>query len=101
MNSIDNILAGLLTGHNETDDRLRKAYELGLCRGRDLDRESSKRNAQIQTTRLLLNALMATQNIELQAAMNVLRIPKAERKTYVKLRAEKQNHKQAPRKRDT
>lgn len=93
MNSIDKTLAGLLTGNVETDDRLRKAFALGLRRGRFLDRESVKRNAQIQTTRQLLNALMATQNIDLQTAMNALRIPRADRKIFVKLWEEKTKRK--------
>lgn len=89
MNTTNNQLAELLTGSEETDNQIRRAFELGLRRGRILDRESVKRNAQIQTTRQLLNSLMATQNIDLQTAMKVLRIPNAERKTFVKLFGEK------------
>lgn len=89
MNSTDTILSDLLTGHEETDNRLRRAFELGLRRGSFLDRESVKRNSQIQTTRQLLNSLMISQGIDLQTAMVTLRIPKNERKTYVKVFAEK------------
>lgn len=90
MNTTNNQLSELLTGSEETDNQIRRAFELGLRRGRILDRDSVKRNAQIQTTRQLLNSLMATQNIDLQTAMKVLRIPNAERKTFVKLFGEKQ-----------
>ena len=85
----ENQMAELLTGSQDTDDLLRAAYDLGLRRGKELDRESLRLNVKIDTTRRLLIALMATQNIDLQAAMNALRIPRTERKTFVKLWAEK------------
>lgn len=91
MNSNDNRLSELLTGHEETDSRLQKAFELGLRQGKELDRESFRRNVQIDTTRRLLVALMATQHIDLQSAMKALRIPNADRRTFVKLFAAKQN----------
>lgn len=90
MKTIDNRLPELLTGREETDVLLRTAYDLGVRHGRELDRESLRRNVQIDTARRLLVALMATQHIDLQAAMKALRIPRADRKTFAKLLAEKQ-----------
>ena len=95
MNTTENCLAELLTGCDDTDVRIRAAFDMGLRRGKEQDREGLKLNAQIQTTKKLLNSLMATQHIDLQAAMNALRIPRVERKTYVKLWTEAQKNKQA------
>lgn len=89
MNHTDNLLAGLYTGCEDTDSLLRAAFDLGMRRGKVLDRESIQRNAQIQATRKLLNALMSTQGIDLQTAMISLQIPRSERKTYEKIFAAK------------
>lgn len=83
-------LEELLSGCQETDLLIRDAYELALRRGGELDRESLQRNVKIDTTRRLLVSLMATQNIDLQAAMKALRIPHADRKAFAKLLSEKQ-----------
>lgn len=88
MNETDK-LTRLLTGYPDSDARIRAAYELGLSKGKASDRENVRANAKIQTTKQLLNSLMATQGIDLQAAMIALRIPRAERKTYVKIFSQK------------
>ena len=85
MNTTDNLLAELLTGFEDADSRIRAAFDLGLRRGKALDREGIQRNAHIQATRKLLNSLMNTQGMDLQKAMIALQIPKAERKTYEKI----------------
>lgn len=85
MHTTDNRLSELLTGCEETDARLRASYDLGLRQGKELDRESFRRNVKLDTTRRLLIALMATQDIDLQSAMKALRIPRTDRDTYVKL----------------
>lgn len=95
MNSTDTQLSALLTGNEELDAQLRAAYELGLKQGRAVDRENLKRAAQIETTRHLLAALMRAQRLDLQTAMVTLAIPKKDRKTYVKIFAEKERQKQA------
>lgn len=95
MNSTDTQLSALLTGNDELDAQLRAAYELGLKQGRAVDRENLKRAAQIEATRHLLATLMQAQRIDLQAAMVTLAIPKKDRKTYVKIFAEKERQKQA------
>ena len=81
----DTLLGELLSGCEETDLLIRAAYELGLRRGKELDRKNIQRNSQIQTTRKLLNSLMCAQGIDLQTALIMLQIPRAERKTYEKL----------------
>lgn len=89
MNTTDTQLTALFTGIDEHDAQLRAAYELGLRQGRALDRDNLKRTAQIEVTKHLLAALMRAQQINLQTAMVTLEIPKKERKTYVKIFAEK------------
>lgn len=95
MNATDTQLTGLLTGNEELDAQLRKAFELGLRQGRVVDRDNLKRAAQIEATRHLLAALMRAQKIDLQTAMVTLSIPKKDRKTYTKIFAEKARQKQA------
>lgn len=51
--------------------------------------------AQIEATRHLLAALMRAQRLDLQAAMVTLSIPRTDRKTYVKIFAEKERQKRA------
>lgn len=80
----------LLTGSEETDSRIRDAYELGLQLGRAVDRDNLQRCAKIDTTRKLLATLMRSQSIDLQKAMVTLQIPKAERKTYARIFTGKQ-----------
>lgn len=92
MNTTDNRLSELLTGSEETDNQIRRSFELGLRQGKALDRESLRRNVKIDTTRRLLIALMATQGFDLQTAMKALRIPKSERKTFVKLFERNKKH---------
>ncbi len=89
MNNTENLLAGLFTGCEDTDSLLQEAFDLGLRHGKALDRESIQRNAHIQSTKKLLNALMSTQGIDLQTAMINLQIPRSERKTYEKIFAAK------------
>ena len=95
MNATDTQLTELLTGNEEHDTRLRVAFDLGLRQGRAVDRANLQRAAQIEATRHLLAALMRAQKIDLQTAMITLSIPKKERKTYVKIFAEKARQKQA------
>lgn len=95
MNMTDTQLTALLTGNEELDAQLRAAYELGLKQGRAVDRDNLKRAGQIEATRHLLAALMCAQKIDLPTAMVTLAIPKKERKTYVKIFAEKARQKQA------
>lgn len=94
MNAIDTQLTTLLTGNEELDTQLRAAFELGFRQGRAVDRENLKRAAQIEATKHLLAALMRAQRLDLQTAMVTLAIPKKERKTYVKIFAEKARQKQ-------
>ena len=94
MNAIDTQLTTLLTGNEEHDTRLRAAFDLGLRQGRAVDRANLQRAAQIEATKHLLAALMRAQRLDLQAAMVTLAIPKKERKTYVKIFAEKARQKQ-------
>ena len=95
MNMTNTQLTGLLTGSEKTDCRIQAAYELGLRQGRAVDRANLQRAAQIEATRHLLAALMRAQHLDLNAAMITLAIPKKERKTYVKIFAEKERQKQA------
>ena len=95
MNMTDTQLTALLTGNEAFDAQLRAAFELGVRIGRATDRENLKRAAQIEATRHLLAALMRAQRLDLQAAMVTLAIPKKERKTYVRIFAEKARQKQA------
>lgn len=90
MNTTENNIAQLLTGSEDTDHRIQTAYEMGLRQGRIEDRKNLQRSAQIDTTRRLLAALMRTQGIDLQTAMITLQIPKADRKTYIRIFANKQ-----------
>lgn len=89
MNTTDTNFTALLTGAEATDNMLRAAYELGLRNGRASDRDNLKRSAEIETTKRLLTALMSAQRIDLTTAMIALAIPKKERKTYIKIFAEK------------
>ena len=91
----DTRLTALLTGNEELDAQLQAAYELGLKQGRAVDRENLKRAAQIDATRHLLASLMRAQRLDLNTAMVTLAIPKKDRKTYMKIFAEKARQKQA------
>lgn len=93
MNTTAINISELLTGKEEIDLLIRNAYDLGMRHGKVLDRESLRRNVQVDTTKRLLKSLMCTQGIDLQTALIKLRIPKAERKTYVKIFVSKQNKK--------
>lgn len=95
MNMTNTQLTELITDNEEFDAQLRAAYELGLKQGRAVDRANLQRAAQIEATRHLLATLMRAQRIDLQAAMVTLAIPKKDRKTYVKIFAEKERQKQA------
>ena len=90
----DTQLTELLTGNEELDTQLRAAFDLGFRQGRAVDRANLQRAAQIEATRHLLAALMRAQKIDLQTAMVTLAIPKKDRKTYVKIFAEKARQKQ-------
>ena len=79
------ILTELLTGCEDTDRRIRAAFDLGFQQSKELDRDSIKLNTRIQTIRMALIALMTTQGMDLQTAMIALRIPRKERKTYIKI----------------
>lgn len=85
MNMNADTLTELLTGCEDTDRRIRAAFDLGCRQGKDLDRHSLKLNTRIQTTRMDLISLMTTQGMDLQTAMLALRIPRSERKTYIKI----------------
>ncbi len=66
----------------EMDNRLRKAFELGIRHGAAADRESIKRSAQTdQVTRLLI-VLMRRQHIDLEQAMATFELSKDDRKMY-------------------
>ena len=82
MSKTDRILAELLTDDADMDNRLRKAFELGIRHGGAADRESIKRSAQTdQVTRLLI-VLMRRQHIDLEQAMAVFELSKDDRKMY-------------------
>ena len=91
----DTQLTELLIGNEELDAQFRAAFELGFRQGRAVDRANLQRTAQIEATRHLLAALMRAQKIDLQTAMVTLAIPKKDRKTYIKIFAEKARQKQA------
>lgn len=93
MNTTNTMLTALLTGDETVDAQLRTAYALGLKQGKAVDRENIKRAVQIEVTRRLLTALMRAQQLDLSTAMVTLSIPKKERKTYVKIFAEKNRQK--------
>ena len=95
MNMTDTQLTALFTGDEAHDTQLRAAFELGFRQGRAVDRANLQRTAQIEATRHLLAALMRAQKIDLQTAMVTLAIPKKDRKTYIKIFAEKARQKQA------
>lgn len=90
-------LTGLLTGDEEFDTKLQTAFTLGLRQGRVIDRTNLQRAAQIEATRHLLAALMRAQQMDLQAAMITLAIPRKDRKTYEKIFAEKARQKERQR----
>ena len=90
-------LTGLLTGNEEFDAKLQAAFALGLRQGRVIDRTNLQRAAQIEATRHLLAALMRAQQMDLQAAMITLAIPRKDRKTYEKIFAEKARQKERQR----
>ncbi len=82
MSKTDRILAELLTDDADMDNRLRKAFELGIRHGAAADRESIKRSAQTdQVTRLLI-VLMRRQHIDLEQAMAIFELSKDDRKMY-------------------
>lgn len=93
MNTNDTNITDLYTGDPELDLRLQAAYELGLKHSPTKDRENLKRNTEIRTTVVLLAALMRSQRLDLRAAMIALAIPRKERKTYIKIFAEKSRRK--------
>lgn len=95
MNMTDTRLTALLTGNEELDAQLQAAFELGVRTGRATDRENLKRTAEIEAIRHLLAALMRAQRLNLNTAMVTLAIPKKDRKTYMKIFAEKARQKQA------
>lgn len=81
-NKTDRILAPLLTGDDATDDRLRRAFELGCRHGQASDRESIKRAAQTdQVTRLLIT-LMRRQHLDLEQAMAIFELSRDDREMY-------------------
>ena len=75
-----NSIADLRTGNPEIDDLLDKAYTLGVKQGRS----SSMEDYKITLTRKFLAHIMKKANLDLQAALILLEIPKSERKTYIK-----------------
>ena len=98
MNTTETVLAGLLTGDEATDSRITEAFRLGIRHGTASDRQSIQRSAKIEATRRILGTLMNTQHIDLDAAMVMLQIPRAERKTYIKLFANKERQRQVRKK---
>lgn len=85
MSKTDRILEDLLTGDQEQDDRLRRAFALGLQHGQAADRESVKRAAQTdQVTRLLIT-LMRRQQIDLERAMSIFELSRDDRAMYRKI----------------
>ncbi len=82
MSKTDRILENLFTGDPVQDDRLRKAFELGIRHGQAADREAVKRAAQTdQVTRLLIT-LMRRQRIDLEQAMAIFELSKDDREMY-------------------
>lgn len=78
----DRILEPLFIGEKDFDDRLRKAFELGIRHGQAADRESVKRAAQTdQVTRMLIT-LMRRQEIDLEQAMAVFELSRDDREMY-------------------
>lgn len=73
-------IAELRTGDPKIDEILDKAYNLGYKYGHISTFES----ARIDLTRRHLAHIMRNLNIDLQAAMVLLCIPRAERKIYTK-----------------
>ena len=99
MSKSDIILAALLTGEEETDHKLRQAFELGLRHGRVADRKSIQRSAEIDATKQILLTLMRVQQLDLAAALATLQIPRKERETYVKLLSNREKQQQIRKKR--
>lgn len=94
MNTTETILAELLTGVEATDRRITEAFRLGIRHGAAADRQGIQRSTKIEVTRRILGTLMRTQHIDLDEAMVLLQIPRAERKTYIKLFANKERQRQ-------
>lgn len=90
MNATDTSLAGLLTGCEEIDSKIRNAFSLGIRHGQEADRKNIQRSAEINVTRRILATLMRVQRLDLHAAMVTLQIPRKERETYVKIFAHKE-----------
>lgn len=82
MSKTDHILEKLFTGEKEFDDRLRKAFELGIRHGQAADREAVQRSARVdQTTRMLIT-VMRRQNIDLEQAMALFELSRDDREMY-------------------
>jgi len=73
-------ISELRTGNPEVDDLLEKAYTLGVKHGHI----SSFEDVKIDLTRKYLLHLIKKLDIDVQAALILLEIPKSDRKTYIK-----------------
>lgn len=94
MNTTETALAGLLTGNEDVDNSLRQAFSLGVRHGRASARKDFQRSIQIDVTRQILGTLMRVQQLDLETAMATLQISRSDRKTYVKLFANKERQRQ-------
>lgn len=82
INKTDRILESLLTGDQEQDNRLRKAFDLGIRHGQASDREVIKRAAQIDQVTRLLVTLMRRQHLDLEQAMAIFELSRDDREMY-------------------
>ena len=90
MSKSDTVLAALLTGKEETDHKLRQAFELGIRHGTAIDRKNIQTFTRIDQTTRLLVALMRTQHIDLEQALGIFSIPQKERDTYRRIISKRQ-----------
>ena len=73
-------LAGLFTGNDQIDVLIQAAYDCGMQRCNVLLRQK-----EIHLTVRVLQHLMREQKMPLQAALQVLQIPRKDRPTYIQI----------------
>ncbi len=76
----DEMIAGLLTGTNEIDTRIREAARLGFQSGREEGRRIQRHEQTVDHLRCLVRS-----GFGLEQAMQLFQIPKKERNTYRKI----------------
>ncbi len=79
MNITDKTLETLFVGDRIVDEKLRRAFCLGIRHGQASDRDNIAKSTRIDTVTKLIIALMRTQGIGLEQAMRALELPKADR----------------------